>query len=51
MTADPRGPYRQNYYPPIPTRLTKYLRTSMPWQLLRLAVINVKILKVMIRSG
>lgn len=42
-------PYQQAYYPPTPTRLTRYLRTSIIWQVFRFLVINVKILKVMLK--
>jgi hypothetical protein len=48
---DNQAPYQPAYYPPTPTRLTKYLRTSIVWPLFRLVVINVKILKVMLKPG
>lgn len=50
MTNNP-VPYQQAYYPPTPTRLTQYLRTSIAWQFLRFLVINVKIVKVMLKPG
>ena len=46
-----QAPYQQAYYPSTPTRLTRYLRKSIVWQLFRLVVINVKILKVMLKSA
>lgn len=50
MPAKNREPYQQSYYPPVPTRWTKFMRTFFPWQLYRLFVINYKILKLMIRT-
>lgn len=45
-----REPYQQSYYPPAPTGLTRYMRTSLLWQSVRFLVINFKILKLMIKS-
>ena len=45
-----KDPYEQAYYPPRPTLLTRYMRASLPWQLVRFIVINVKILKLMAKS-
>jgi hypothetical protein len=45
-----REPYRQDYYPPTPTRFTRYMRTSLLWQGIRFIVINLKILKLMAKS-
>ena len=45
-----KEPYQQAYYPPIPTQWTRYMRTSLLWQLYRFAVINFKMLKLMARS-
>lgn len=50
MTGKDHEPYRQDYYPPIPTGFTKYRRTSIVWQFARFIVINYKILKVMTKS-
>ncbi len=47
---DYKTPYQQAYYPPVPTAFTQYLRTSMPWQLIRFLAINLKMLKIMTRS-
>lgn len=44
--ADIRPPFEQTYYPPVPTELTKEMRTNLLWQLFRFAVINVKILRM-----
>jgi len=45
-----REPYQQAYYPPVPTRFTKYMRTSIFWQLVRFVVINWKIGRLMLSS-
>jgi hypothetical protein len=35
---------------PIPTRWTIFLRTFIPWQVVRFAVINLKMLRLIRRS-
>lgn len=35
---------------PLPTRLTIYLRTFLPWQALRFVVINLKMMRLIWRS-
>jgi len=45
-----KEPYQQAYYPPAPTGLTCYMRTSIIWQLYRFIVINLKMLKLMSKS-
>ncbi len=45
-----REPYQQAYYPPAPTGFTRYMRTSLIWQLYRFLVINVKMLRLMSKS-
>lgn len=50
MAAKNKEPYQQAYYPPVPTRFTRYMRTSVIWQFFRFLIINFKILKLMTRS-
>ena len=50
MTVKNKEPYQQAYYPPVPTGITRYLRTSVVWQLFRFMVINLKMLKLMSRA-
>jgi hypothetical protein len=50
MTAKNREPYQQAYYPPVPTGFTRYMRTSLVWQFVRFIVINLKILKLMMKA-
>ena len=45
-----KSPYQQAYYPPVPTGFTRYMRTSIIWQLYRFLVINVKMLRLMSKS-
>jgi hypothetical protein len=51
MTAKNKEPYQQAYSPPVPTAFTKYMRTSIIWQFYRFWVINLKILKLMLKSS
>jgi hypothetical protein len=34
----------------LPTRTTVFLRTFVPWQVVRFAVINLKMLRLILRS-
>ncbi len=45
-----REPYQQAYYPPTPTAFTCAMRKSLPWQVVRFFVINLKILTLMMKS-
>lgn len=45
-----KEPYQQSYYPPVPTGITRYARTSLIWQAIRFLVINAKILRLMTKS-
>ncbi len=47
----PDRPYlRDDFYATKPTRFTVFLRTFLPWQALRFAVINLKMLRIIARS-
>ena len=50
MTVKNKEPYQQAYYPPVPTGITRYLRTSVVLQLYRFVIINLKMMKLMTRS-
>ncbi|MEE9322477.1 MAG: hypothetical protein V3U76_18695 [Granulosicoccus sp.] len=50
MTVKNKEPYQQAYYPPVPTGFTKYMRTSIVYQLYRFLVINYKMIKLMVKS-
>jgi len=45
-----KEPYQQAYYPPTPASITKYMQNNILWQLVRFAVINFKMLKLMRKS-
>jgi len=47
----PARPYlTEQFYATKPTRLTVFLRTFLPWQLVRFAFINLKMLRIIRRS-
>jgi hypothetical protein len=50
MTVTNKEPYQQAYYPPKPTKLTCFMRKFLPWQMLRFAVINFKMIRLMGKS-
>jgi len=43
---DNRKPYKQGYFPPVPTGSTVHFRTNFFWQLWRLLRINMKMFRV-----
>ena len=43
-------PYEQAYFPPKPSGLTKFMRKCVIWQLIRFAVINLKMVKIIFIS-
>ncbi len=45
-----KKPYQQAYYAPAPTGFTCYMRICFVWQVYRFFVINVKMLKLVVRS-
>ncbi|MEB4592400.1 hypothetical protein VSS37_15545 [Candidatus Thiothrix sp. Deng01] len=48
--ATNKEPYEQNYYPPVPTPFTLYTRCSVCWQFFRFIALNIKMMKVVMRS-
>jgi hypothetical protein len=50
MAVTNKEPYQQAYYPPVPTGFTAYMRTSLIWQFFRFWIINLKILKLLLKS-
>lgn len=40
----------ESFYATKPTRLTVFLRTFIPWQLVRFAVINLKMVRIIAKS-
>ncbi len=41
-----RKPYEQTYYPPVPTKFTKFFRTNIIYQFFRFLIINIKMLRM-----
>lgn len=52
LSAKPknREPYQQAYYPPVPTKFIRWVRTNVAWQFIRFWVINFKILRLLLKS-
>jgi len=48
--ADNTRAYQQAYYPPVPNKFTRFMRTCIIWQLFRFAAINIKMLRVVSKS-
>ena len=42
--------YKNEFYPPVPTKFTKYMRQNLLWQIIRFISINIKMLKVVRKS-
>ena len=53
-TPGPETPARphltEQFYATKPTRFTVFLRTFLPWQIIRFALINLKMLRIIRRS-
>lgn len=41
-----RQPYEQSFYPAVPARFTKVMRTNLLWQLFRFVILNIKMLRM-----
>lgn len=42
------SPYREESYPPVPTKATRFWRKFFPWQVIRFFVLNLKIMRIVI---
>lgn len=42
--------YTQHYFPPVPTKMTKFFRNCVIWQLVRFIIINIKMIVVVSKS-
>lgn len=40
----------QGFFATKPTALTRYLRTSFVWQVVRFIVINIKMIRIIVKS-
>ena len=45
-----RKPYEQAYFPPVPSKFTKFMRTCVLWQFIRFLKFNLMITKLLIKS-
>lgn len=41
-------PYSEESYPPVPTGSTRFWRSFVPWQAIRFAVLNIKIIRIVV---
>jgi len=41
-----RKPFEQSYYPPVPTKFTKFFRTNIVYQFFRFLILNIKMLRM-----
>jgi hypothetical protein len=41
---------KESFFATKPTRFTRFMRTFIPWQMVRFAVINLKMLRIIARS-
>jgi hypothetical protein len=48
--SPPRPHLSEHFFATKPTRFTVFLRTFLPWQMVRFAVINLKMLRIIRRS-
>jgi len=40
--------YKDEYYPPVPTKSTLFWRKSFVWQIYRFFILNIKIMRIII---
>lgn len=54
MTNEPtpfeRSQRAQAFFATKPTALTRFLRTSIPWQMFRFLAINLKMVRIILKS-
>jgi hypothetical protein len=48
--SDQPGRTRESFFATKPTRFTRFMRTFIPWQMVRFAVINLKMMRIIARS-
>ena len=48
--APPRPHLTEQFYATKPTGFTRFMRTFIPWQIVRFAAINLKMLRIIRRS-
>ena len=54
MTDTNSGPepsrVRESFFATKPTAFTRFMRTFIPWQMVRFVVLNVKMMRTIVRS-
>ena len=48
--ADQPERLKESFFATKPTAFTRFMRTFIPWQMVRFAVINLKMLRLIVRS-
>ncbi len=48
--ADNQRPYGAAFFPPKPTRSTRFWRTFLPWQIVRFLILNLKMMRIIFRG-
>ena len=48
--ADEPERMKESFFATKPTAFTRFMRTFIPWQMVRFAVINLKMLRIIARS-
>ncbi len=43
-------PHADTFFPPVPTRFTRWKRRSLPWQFFRFLFINLKMIQMIRKS-
>jgi len=49
MDTIKRG-YVQEHYAPMPTKTTRFWRNFVPWQMVRFVILNLRILKIVVKG-
>ncbi len=47
---DNRKPYEQAYFPPVPNKLTQFMRRCVLWQFVRFLKFNFMITRLLLKS-
>jgi len=50
QTTDEPDRLRESFFATKPTAFTRFMRTFIPWQLVRFAVLNLKMIRIIAKS-
>jgi hypothetical protein len=50
QTGDQPDRLKESFFATKPTGFTRFMRTFIPWQIVRFAAINLKMLRLIVRS-